>query len=466
MKRRDFFRNGSVALVGSASAGSILTTEYRLNTSDKDHTAKNIIFLVSDGMSTGTLNMADMLLQRKEGRKSRWLKMYNDRPVKRALMDTSSASSLVTDSAAASSSWGGGRKVPNGSLNVNADGSYNTPIWQKFKKAGKAAGCVTTVPVTHATPAGFCVHNSSRSDQSEVALQYLEQGFEVLMGGGLEYFSGTLRKDGKDVFALYKQKGYTVARNRKEMEEAPVSKPLLGVYSEDGLPYALDHLTDEDLKKSIPTLAEMAGKAIGLLSRNKNGFVLQIEGGRVDWAAHGNDIGGLLYDQIAFDEAVGVALDFAEKDGNTLVIVTTDHGNSNPGLFYGKEANKNFDRIQNFRKTNSWILNNTTPSTTVRQLTEQIEWAQGIVVTNEQATELLSYYKNLSEEGIYNPRHLPFKPLAQFQTGSTSVGWGAMDHSGDYVELAMTGPGAGLLKPFIQNTELHYLMLEAAGVKV
>jgi alkaline phosphatase len=133
--------------------------------------------MVSDGMSTGTLNMADMFLQRKEGRRSHWLKLYDEQKITRALMDTASASSMVTDSAAGSSSWGGGVRVPNGSLNVNADGSFNKPILQKFKAAGKSVGCVTTVPITHATPAGFCVNNNKRGDMDEIAEQYLSLRF-------------------------------------------------------------------------------------------------------------------------------------------------------------------------------------------------------------------------------------------------------------------------------------------------
>lgn len=92
--------------------------------------------MVSDGMSTGTLNMASLSLQRKEGRQSHWLRLYEEQKAVRGLMDTALGNALVTDSAAASSSWGGGVRVPNGSLNVNTDGSFNKPILQKFKTAG------------------------------------------------------------------------------------------------------------------------------------------------------------------------------------------------------------------------------------------------------------------------------------------------------------------------------------------
>src|SRR5690554_7013143 len=94
------------------------------------------------------------------------------------MMDTASASSLVTDSAAGGSAWGGGVRVPNGTLNVGANGEQYTPILQKFKKEGKKVGCVTTVPITHATPASFCVNNESRRNQPEIAEQYAELKFD------------------------------------------------------------------------------------------------------------------------------------------------------------------------------------------------------------------------------------------------------------------------------------------------
>src|SRR5690606_7079440 len=133
----------------------------------KSKTAKNIIFLVSDGMSSGTLNMTDLYLRRKFGRASEWIGLYEQNLVSRALMDTASLSSIVTDSAAASSAWGGGHRVMNNSLNVGPKGEEYLPILQKFKRAGKKVGCVTTVAVTHATPAGFSVV-SSRSEERRV----------------------------------------------------------------------------------------------------------------------------------------------------------------------------------------------------------------------------------------------------------------------------------------------------------
>jgi len=423
--------------------------------------------MVSDGMSTGTLNMADLYLNRKTGKGSNWLQLYKDQRVNIALMDTASASSIVTDSSAGSSSWGGGVRVKNGVLNVGPNGEKYMPIWQKFKKAGKMAGCVTTVPITHATPAGFCVTNDSRNAQEDIAVDYLNLGFDVMMGGGDKYFSANHREDKKDMYAAYKAKGWQVVHNRKEMMAAANDKQILGVFAEDALPYSLDRTNDKKLTDETPSLAEMAQKAIDRMKGNRNGFVLQIEGGKVDWGAHANDIGAVLYDQAAFDEAVKVAIDFAEKDKETLVIITTDHGNANPGVIYGKDANANFDSIQNYTHTNEWLLNEIKPNFTVAQLRELADAVNGKSLSDEDAKTLLSYYDGLHKEdgGLYNYKKVPFKAFSQIQQKHNSVGWISMDHSADYVNLAMFGPGSELLKPFVKNTDLHYLMLQAAEVE-
>ncbi len=469
MNRRRFFKNGSLVALGSALINPFQSTAETLDFSStfKNKKAKNIIFLVSDGMSTGTLNMADLYLNRTYGKGSNWLQLYKDNKVSRALMDTASASSIVTDSAAGSSSWGGGFRVPNGALNVSESGEHHLPLWQKFKKAGKKAGCVTTVPITHATPAGFCVNSESRGSQAEIAEMYLDLGFDVLMGGGDNYFSASKRKDQKDLYAAFTAKGYQVVHSRTTFEKITLDKPILGVFDQDALPYYVDRMHDEQLQKEIPSLAEMAQIAIDNMKDHPKGFVLQIESGKVDWAAHANDVAGLIHEQIQFDEAIKVALDFAEKNQETLVIITTDHGNANPGILYGKEANTQFDSIQKYKHSNEWILNAIHADFSASGIQELVEKANGMALSEENAKTLLGYYTGLEKEdgGLYNFKKLPFKVFSEMQKKSNSVGWISMDHSADYVELAAYGPGSQLLKPFVQNTDLHYLMLAAAEVE-
>ena len=468
MNRRKFFRNGSLAALGATLINPFQSSANTLDIDliDKNKKAKNIIVIISDGMSMGTLNMTDLYLNRKTGKGSNWIQLYKDNRVNRGLMDMTSASSIVTDSAAASSSWGSGFRVRNGSLNVGVNGEVYLPIWQKFKKSGKMAGCVTTVPITHATPAGFCVATQSRSSQDEIAEKYLSLKFDIMMGGGNQYFSSQYRKDRKDLYQDYASQGFWVVKNRAEMLAVDNSKPIIGVFDHDALPYSKDRESNKELTESIPTLAEMTLRAIDKMKNHPEGFVLQVEAGKVDWAAHGNDIAGLLYDQVAHDEALKVVIDFAEKDKNTLVIMTTDHGNSNPGIMFGKEANAQFDSIHNYKHSNDWILNGIGKETTVSQTIERIEHANRIVLDAADAQGILNFYSDIKlEDGLYNPKHLPFELLAKIQTKHNSVGWNSMQHTADYSELALFGPGSECLTPFIKNTDLHYIMLQAAEIE-
>lgn len=467
MKRRQFFQNTTLGLTGSAFllpfTGHSTPSLFKNNILSVKKKAQNIIFMVSDGMSEGTLTMGDLYLRR-SGKGSNWLNLYREGKATRALMDMASASSMVTDSAAASSSWGGGHRVPNGKLNYGAKGEEYTPIWQKFKSAGKKVGCVTTVPITHATPAGFCVINKTRGEQPEIAEQYLALKFDVMMGGGSKYF--VERQDKVDMFDTYRKSGYVVVESKHDMDELHhVNKPVLGVFDKNGLPYAIDRKQGGGQFDKVPTLAEMTSKAIDLMKKHPKGFCLQVESGKVDWAAHANDAPALIYDQVQFEDAVRVALDFAEKDGNTLVIITSDHGNSNPGLYYGENADKNFEKIFDVTMSNETILNKISKSTPISDLKDLIKTNQGFDISDEDAALIISKYEHLDETGVYNPYKLPFKTYGEIFSKHFSIAFGGVDHSADFTELTMFGPGSEHLKPLVKNTELHDFMLHVAEVE-
>ncbi|REC45395.1 alkaline phosphatase [Chryseobacterium pennipullorum] len=426
--------------------------------------AKNIIFMVSDGMSLGTLSMADLYSRNILGKGSHWMNLYHEKKVSRALMDTASASSIVTDSAAASSAFGGGIRVKNGVLNIGANGEKHLPIWQKFKKAGKKAGCVTTVTITHATPAGFCINSERRNAEPQIAEMYADLKLDVLMGGGDEFFNPENRKDKKDVYSVYRKKGYRIMKERADLKTAKNGEKTLGIFSTGALPYSIDRANLTDFKNT-PTLSEMTQSAIDQMKNHPDGFVLQVEGGKVDWAAHANDIAALIHDQLAFDEAVKTAVDFAEKDGNTLVIITTDHGNANPGTIYGTDATQQFNSISEYKYANEYILNTIHKNYSVKQVKDWIYESNKLILNDDEARHLLSFYNGLEkEEGLYNYKKLPFKLYSDMQKSRNSVGWISMDHSGDYVEVAAYGPGSELLQPFIKNTDLHDVMLKAAQI--
>ena len=461
MKRRDFFKNGFLTTLGLGVFGSYPALAANPRTTG---IAKNIIFLVSDGMSSGTLNMADILMRHKYGKASTWINLYETNQVKRALMDTASANSFITDSAAAGSAWGGGMRVRNGALNIGPKGERPVPILQKFKSMGKAVGCVTSVQITHATPASFCVNNGSRNAMPEIAEDYLRLRFDVMLGGGANYFSPEKREDQRDLFEAFRQTGFDLVRTSGELQQVNGDKPIMGIFAEEGLPYAIDRINDSVLRENVPSLAEMTRKAIDVLKNNPNGFVMQVEGGKVDWAAHANDAPALLYDQVDFDDSVKIAMDFAKSNGETLVIITTDHGNANPGLFYNNQANKNFERIYETKASNEWILNQINPSYNPEKVREIFMEYQQIPLKKEEAEVIFASYK-VGKDEVYIQSNLPFHQLAAIQSSYTSIQWAGTNHSADHVELAMFGPGSEKLNGFVRNFELHNFMLAACGAE-
>lgn len=473
--RRDFLRTG---LAGSAL---LLTPALRAQSSIAvDATvpgrARNVIFLVSDGMSLGTLTMAERHRRRQEGRGTHWLSLYDRPDLRRALMDTASANSPVTDSAAASSAWGCGHKVKNGAINFAPDGRPRTPILRLARAAGKGTGLVTTATITHATPAGFAAQVEARADEGLIAEQYLEVGVDVLLGGGTKFFAPGQRADGRDLFSDYVRAGYAVVNDATALRAAPASGRLLGTFGDDHLPYSLDHRADPALTASVPTLAEMAQVALARLATNQRGFVLQVEGARIDHAAHVNDIGGLLYDQLAFDDAVGVVAKFAAGRDDTLVIVTSDHGNANPGLngaggsftsrggSYG-DTQDCFDRVARFRQTNVWTLAGLGPDSTAAQVRERVHLATALDLDDDEIEMLRRALKKEHREG-YRVRNAPLVAYGQILANYTSVGWTGTQHTTDYTELAAFGPGSEAIGGLVQNNSLFGVMTRALGLAV
>jgi alkaline phosphatase len=465
MRRSDFFKHGFLAGLGVGLVPALPACTTPVSVKNPGN-AKNIIFLVSDGMSVGTLTMADQLCYMRDGRGSNWMNLYREGVATRGLMDMSSLNSIITDSAAASSSWGSGYRVNNGAVNMGPNGESYTPILQKFKDAGKAVGCVTSVPITHATPAGFSVSTEARGDQAKIAELYLAKKYDVMFGAGSEYFESTRRADQRDMFSEFVASGYDVVRDKTALQGLTASsKPVLGVFNVESLPYMIDHQNTPEQLASIPTLAEMTDNALRLLSAHENGFFVQIEGGKVDWAAHSNDAAGILYDQLAFDDALAVALAFAEGRDDTLIVITSDHGNANPGLLYGREANQKFESLLNVKHSNDWILSDLNENSTVTQIRERVEFATGHGISTDEAQAVKSALTG-EYRTLYEPMQDAPEVLGAIMTNYTSVAFVGDNHTSDYTELAMVGAGSENMPAFIKNTDLHHFLLETAGVTV
>ena len=470
--RRDFLKTGALGALALGTGGVAGTANGQSRTDvsgiEAPGGAKNVIFLVSDGMSAGTLTMADLLLRRHEDRRSNWLRLYEEGRVRRGLMDMAAANSIVTGSAAASSSWGSGHRVVNTALNVTPEGTEHRTILEIMRDAGKGSGLVTTTRITHATPAGFGINMPERWSEDKIAAQYLERGYDVLMGGGRRHFVPEQRGDERNLLEAFRAKGYTVATARNDLAQWNRSGRVLGTFYDSHLPYVLDHRHIPEHQEQVPRLPQMADAALQRLDRNNDGFLLQIEGGRVDHGAHSADTGGLLYDQVEFDETIGTVLDFVDGRDDTLVLITTDHGNANPSVNAAgdrySDSNEMFDRVADFQYTNNWILSELDEKSTYRQIRDRVEEAWQFAITRSEA-ELLQDALRDEYEAAYRKQSNPYSVLASIQANYTSINWLGTDHTADYVELAALGPGSEAIGAFTRNTDLFDLMIESAGVR-
>ena len=200
LSRRKFLK-GSALAAGSAG---LLTTGSALAASDvaKVKRAKNLIFLVPDGMCQGTLGLAHHWHHRIKGKPLNWMKLYDRADLRLAMQETASASSPVTDSAAAATAWGSGTRVMNRALNTTPDGKPLKPIMQFAKEAGKATGLVSTCRITHATPAGFTASVPHRDHEDEIAKQYLDLEIDVILAVATD----TLKVRGKTCFPISRKR--------------------------------------------------------------------------------------------------------------------------------------------------------------------------------------------------------------------------------------------------------------------
>jgi alkaline phosphatase len=274
---------------------------------------KNVIFMIGDGTGLAQISSGQLHLVGKEG-----LLNIQRLPVI-GLVKTYATDNLITDSASGATAYSCGMKTNNRMIAMLPDSTSCKTILEHAEEKGMSTGLVATSGITHATPASYAAHVSDRGMQTQIAEQFLSSGVEVFLGGGTEYFipqteEGSKREDNRNLIQEFYSNGYTYVETAETMKSAKGDK-LLGMFAPGGLTHA-DH---------EPTLAEMTTKALDMLAVNDNGFFLMVEGSQIDWGGHGNDAAYVMREVQSFDEAVGVVLDFAVENGETLVVITADH---------------------------------------------------------------------------------------------------------------------------------------------
>jgi len=268
--------------------------------------ADNIILLIGDGMGLTQISSA-FYFKNSLPHYARFNSI--------GLMRTSSTE-RITDSAAGATAFSAGTKSYNGAIGVDADTTSVSTIVEILSDEQWKTGLIATSSITHATPACFYAHVKSRQMHEEIASQLSTSEVDFFAGGGHDFFAGSTRSDGLDYFSILEKNGFTIETEKLDYDVDPNKKYgyLLGA---DALPTVL-----QGRGEFLPNATKLA---LDYLSKNNDNFFLMVEGSMIDWGGHGNDADFLVSEMIDFDEAIGVALDFAEKNGNTLVIVTADH---------------------------------------------------------------------------------------------------------------------------------------------
>lgn len=268
---------------------------------------KNVILLVGDGMGVSQVSTAFYYNQNSESN----FKRFNHI----GLINTSSARQKVTDSAAGATAFACGKRSYNGAISVDVDGNNIQTLIELLEPTKLKTGLVATSSITHATPACFYAHAAQRKMEEEIALQLINSNVDFFAGGGLKFF--TKRADGKNAYQLLVDAGYNMDSLKLQVSNFDSEKKYGYLLAEKGMPSKLNGRDD--------FLPNATSAAINYLSQSKKGFFLMVEGSQIDWEGHAANSEGIIQEVQDFDKTIGIALDFAEKNKNTLVIVTADH---------------------------------------------------------------------------------------------------------------------------------------------
>ena len=287
-----------------AACSSVRTT----STANVDAVSKpkKIIFLIGDGMGLSQVSSAIY---------------YRDQPSNFesfpfvGLINTSSASQKITDSAAGATAFSAGKKTYNGAIGVDENAAPLALITEQLKAQGLSNGLIATSSITHATPASFFAKAVRRNKEELIASQMHTSTIDFFAGGGLQFFNA--RTDGNNFLDSL------AARNFLIDTVALKSKLTFNDKTRYAFPLA---------KKAMPPaiergnfLPDATAAAMEFLNQDNDGFFLMVESSQIDWAGHENDAEYLIAEMLDFDKTIGLALDFARKDGETLVLVTADH---------------------------------------------------------------------------------------------------------------------------------------------
>lgn len=414
---------------------------------------KNVIMLIADGMSTEAITLA---------RHTKGDSLAMDE-ISVGSVITSWANGPITDSAPGGTVYAAGEKTNNKYIGTSVNDTPMASILEGAESVGKATGIVATSEITHATPGDFTAHTNNRKYYNQILQQQINQDMEVVLGGGFNKASGFSSEVSSDEFESYyeeqvnniKEEGFDFITTKDQLTSYDGDK-LWGSFADADLKYDFDRQSDNDNVQ--PSLAEMTNKAIEVLNKDEDGFFLMVEGSKVDWAAHANNTVGIVSDILAFDEAVKAAIEFAKTDGNTVVVVTTDHGNSGItiGSSYYNENIESYDKAT-YENTTDLLKNATITEERFNEIAsgksnDEIKAIAKKYYGIDLNDEELAIVKGEQGEG----RQVGIREVIARRVG---IGYTTGGHTGEQIYLGVYAPSdVELLEGVVDNTEVNKYM--------
>ncbi|WP_408634132.1 alkaline phosphatase [Planococcus lenghuensis] len=410
-------------------------------------TPENIIFLIGDGMGIEYVSAYRYL---QDDARTAIVDDTAFDPYLTGMQSTHAddPEANVTDSAAAATAMAAGVKTYNSSIAVDNDRSAVQTVLEAAKAQGKATGLVVTSEVTHATPAAFAAHVADRQNMRAIADDYYDDRIDgahkidVLFGGGRDLL---IRSD-RNLVEEFQTDGYSYVDSRVELRQNRDSR-VVGLFADRGLPYSIDRTND------VPSLAEMTESAIERLSRDDDGFFLLVEGSQIDWAGHDNDIVAAMSEMADFEQAFQTAIDFAQEDGDTLVIATADH--SVGGLSVGADGYYDWDgdSVRTARRTPDFIAREILTGADVQ---ETLDAYIGIELRSE---EIAAVRKAARTEGF----SATDDAIEAIFDARSHTGWTTDGHTGEDVPVYAAGPGRTQFAGHIDNTDIAKKLFRLLG---
>jgi alkaline phosphatase len=483
MKRRDLIKGGVLAGLAGVTGLGCAGEGIRGNGAGPgggvggDRPVRNIIFFAYDGFNYEDLAMARYFAAGQGRGPLELERMLGAGAV--GSMLTHSLTSVVTDSAAASTAWSTGRKVVNTALSMYPDGRELTTILELARQAGKATGLITTTRLTHATPAGWVAKVPDRNMEDEIADQYFAFQPDVLLGGGREHFIAEKRADGRDLEGEFGRAGYRVLRGVTDLRAltvrgAALPGRVLGAFTEDHLPYEIDRKFQG---AAGPTLAEITRAGLAVLDGHRNGFVAQIEAGRIDHANHNHDPGACLWEILAADEAMAVVREFVDHRPDTLLIMASDHATGGQGVYgFGPGYNMSTQALatlESARASQIYVRRNIlSVEPTAAQVQDAVRDYLGIEIDDAQAGDLVGViarrlrvgHRSAHATQPSNSFYHIISALAPRTPDRPNVNYATNAHTAGLVPVLTYGAWSGPANlGVVDNTELFGWMTRALG---